>query len=233
MRRILEFDGIPDEDLPPYSPIDTPQYETGELQDNRRPIYIYRLRKANHKVQQWVSFYPSMNIIYQVKSHGSFRIFSKKPDMEMVSMSHNAERKTASIFFDDNGPLPWRPRARVSHQAPQGRVSKLSMESPNFSDWTVEIAGNVYVWGLETSPTCLVLRKGTQEIAIARFIYSSEGTLAKKNGAEVGELEIYQDGLSADINGIEKVIASVMVPIVQFKRMGRRYWNAEVDMHRH
>ncbi|KAF2175250.1 hypothetical protein K469DRAFT_765602 [Zopfia rhizophila CBS 207.26] len=98
------------------------------------------------------------------------------------------------------------------------------MESRNLADWTVVIAGITFEWRLERRPISLVLSEKNSSIVIARFTYSPCGTLAN-NGAEVGDLTIYRDGLSVDRGGMEKIIAGLLVPINHFKRMGRHYWN--------
>lgn len=81
-------------------------------------------------------------------------------------------------------------------------------------------------WRLEGRPVSLVLGEMNAGVVIARFTYSSCGTMAT-NGAAVGELTIYRDRLTADLEGIEAIMASLMVPIVHSKKMGKYYHNDE------
>jgi hypothetical protein len=98
------------------------------------------------------------------------------------------------------------------------------MESNNFSDWEFTMAGVTLAWNLERKPSCLTLKEKSEGRIVARFTYSKSGTMAR-NGAEVGKLELYRSGILLE-DDVEKILASVMVPITHFKRMGRQYWNA-------
>lgn len=224
-RRIdpFELDVAPDEELPGYEPHTAPTYESGNFEV---PEHTYYLRRADRRLQLWVPYGPSTTSSYKVISRGSFRVFSKKADMEMTRTSHTdaLEHSVASIFFDNDGPLPWRPRAHFSHIDSHDSTSTYAMESRNFSDWTVGIEGITFAWRLEGKPVSLVLSEKTSHLVIARFTYSRHGSGAT-NGAEVGELSIYRDGLSVDRDGIEKILASLVVAIEHFKKMGRQYWN--------
>lgn len=100
------------------------------------------------------------------------------------------------------------------------------MESRNFSDWTFSIGGAALVWRLDTNPVSLVLSEKTGSLPIARFTYSVYGTNAT-DGADVGELAIYRHGLTMDIKGVEKVMASLMIPLTNFKNLGTNFRNVD------
>jgi len=215
----LDFDAHLDEELPDYEPDSSPapdyfisHYET--------PLLTYHLRQLDRKTQVFVPYGPSASSSYKVKSN-TFRMFSKKPEMEVIHVRsiEGIEKSVASIWFENDGPLPWRPRARIVH----GR-STHALESRNFNDWTISIHGITYAWTLDARPVSLVLREKDIDVVIARFTYSGCGVMAMR-GAEVGELTIYRDGLSSDSEGVEKIIGGLMVSIVHFKRMGRNYKN--------
>jgi hypothetical protein len=134
------------------------------------------------------------------------------------------QRDRASISFDHDGPLPWCPRARFSCAEPEVPTVTVRMEAKNFSDWSFTMAGVAFVWKFDRKPTCLTLEEELEHAIIARFTYSKAGTMAT-NGAEVGKLELFRSGIRWECD-VEKILASVMVPITHFKRMGRQYWNA-------
>jgi hypothetical protein len=218
----LDFDAPPDEELPDYEPdsFPAPDYFISHYET---PLLTYHLRQSDRKTQIFVPYGPSASSSYKIKSN-TFRMFSKKPEMEVIHVQsvERTEKSVASIYFDNDGPLPWRPRARIVH----GR-STHALESRNFNDWTTSINSVTYAWALEARPVSLVLREQNIDVVIARFTYSGCGVMAMR-GAEVGELTIYRDGLSSDSEGVEKIIAGLMVSIVHFKRMGRNYKNDEV-----
>ncbi|KAF2713704.1 hypothetical protein K504DRAFT_462209 [Pleomassaria siparia CBS 279.74] len=228
---VLDLDlGVPDEELPDYEPQTAPDYEIAYYET---PLLRYYLRQINRKLQVFVPYGPSVSLSsYKVISN-TFRIFSKKPEIEVIHVvllndgqATRAEKSVASIGFDNSGPLPWRPRARVCHFDSHGQ-STHAMESKNFKDWTIVIGENTYMWALEGNAVVqLVMKERGSAVTIARFIYSSMGTSAI-NGAEVGELTVYGDGGRMDEDGIEKVICGLMVSITHFKKMGRHYSNDE------
>ncbi|KAF2246491.1 hypothetical protein BU26DRAFT_47143 [Trematosphaeria pertusa] len=221
----LDFDvAPPDEELPDYEPATAPEYN---LEDYATPLHTYHLRQIDRKVQVLVPYGPSSSSSYKIVTRG-VRLFTKKPEMEMFRTTHGqmSEESICGIWFDADGPLPWRPRAHFCH-TDAGGLSTHSMESRNFADWTVDIGGVTYAWTLEGRPMSLVLTEKSTSIVIARFTYSARGTLATR-GAEVGDLTIYRDGLSIDRAGVEKIICGLLVAISHFKKMGRHYWN-EVD----
>ena len=220
---ILDFD-TPDEELPNYEPQTAPSYDV-EVQE--MPLITYHLRQVDRKLQRFVCYESPAAPSYKVIAN-YFRLFTKKPELEVlrVQTGAEAEKAVASIQFVNNGPLPWRPRANVSHDGSNGR-STLAMEARNFSDWTIAIGGNTYTWTIEGRPISLVLRKANANVIMAKFTYSTYGTAAAY-GAEVGELSIYRDELSATSDWIERTICGLMVAIVHFKKTGRQYCNAEV-----
>jgi hypothetical protein len=216
----IDFDGHPDEELPDYEPESSPapDYFTSHYET---PLVTYHLRQFDRKSQVFVPYGPSASS-YKINTH-TFRMFSKKPEMEIIHVPpvDGVEQSVAKIWFDHDGPLPWRPRARVVH----GR-STHALESRNFNDWTMSINDVLYTWTSESRPVSLVLQENGTDVVIARFTYSGRGVLAMK-GAEVGELTIYRDGLTSDNEGVEKIIGGLMVSIVHYKSMGRYYKNDE------
>ncbi|KAF2112147.1 hypothetical protein BDV96DRAFT_581241 [Lophiotrema nucula] len=223
----LEVDIAPDDDLPhydspDYEPMTAPQYDEAEAQ---LPLHCYHLRQIDRKQQIFVPFGPSANASYKMANQGTFRLFSKKPEIQLIrtATEGGVEDPVASINLDKDGPLPWRPRANFSHFG-SNSTTVHTMESRNFSDWTIDIAGTPYIWVLGGRPISLSLRTQNSDFVIARFTYSSQGTLAT-GGAEVGELSIYRDQLSVDRDGIEKIMCGVLVAVLHFKKMGRHYWN--------
>jgi hypothetical protein len=213
----LEFYAASDEELPGYEPETTPAYEYEYYRV--LPLHTYSLRQGDHRVMTWLPRGPSQLPSYKVVSNRSIRLFSKKPDMEL---SHASGDSVSTIRFDNDGPLPWRPRAHFSHMESRG-TSTHGMESRNFTDWTVRIGEATFVWQFEGKPVSLALSEKGMSFVIARFTYV-RGTLATA-GTDVGEMVIYQHGISMNVQGIEKIIASVMIPIAHFKKMGRHYRN--------
>jgi len=218
----IHEDAAHDDELPAYEPPTAPLYQASD----GAVLRTYHLRCANRRLQRWVPYGPSRSALYHVKTYGSFRVFSSKPDMAVSQISRETavERDVASISFDNHGPLPWRPRAQFSYADPEGSVNTVRMESLNFSDWAFTMAGMTLGWYLERKPTCLILEEMSEGTVVARFTYSTSGTMAT-NGAEVGKLELYRSRVLSE-GDVEKVLASVMVPITHFKRMGRQYCNA-------
>ncbi|KAF2268225.1 hypothetical protein CC78DRAFT_530149 [Lojkania enalia] len=218
----FELNVAPDEELPNYESATAPSYEN---EDYDRPLYTYSLRQIDRKLQHVVTFGPSTTPSYKIVSHGTFRLFSKKPDLQMIRALSGSllECAIASIKFDNDGPLPWCPRAHFSHEGSHG-TKIYAMESRNFTDWSIEISGITYMWRLEARPISLVLSERTASLVIAHFTYSRWGTMAT-NGAEIGELTIYRDGLSVDSDGVEKIICGLLVAIAHLRKMGRHYWN--------
>lgn len=222
-RDLFDLEALPDEELPGYEPATAPAYDN---EDFDTPIHTYYLRQKNRKLQYWASYGPSANSSFQVVSRG-LRAFSKKPDMQMMRTSNGENvpsHPIATLSFHNEGPLPWRPRANVTHIDSQNMPTKYYMESRNFVDWTILIGDITYAWRLENKPVALVLSEKMATLIIARFTYSSHGTDAT-DGAVVGDLVIYRDALSVNRDGIEKIIASLMIPIGHFRKMGRHYSN--------
>lgn len=210
-----------DEELPGYEASTAPAYE-GETWDH--PIVSYRLRQYDRKIQLLVGHGPSSSDSYRITSN-SFRIFSKKPDMEVVYTSHAMrQRSLATIAFDSDGPLPWRPRAHFDHVSEDGKRQRYPMESANFADWTFSIANRTFSWALNMRPVSLVLTEADASEVIARFTYSAVG-MAAARGGEVGELSIYRDALTAEQEGVDKAVCGLMVALKHLKKMGRHYSN--------
>lgn len=217
----FDFDVDYDEELPEYEESTAPAYDSGS---SDHPIVTYHLRQYDRKIQVLVAYGPSSSTSYRITSN-SFRLFSKKPDMEVLYTSHEMrQRSLATIAFDSDGPLPWRPRAHFDHVAADGRRQTYYMESANFADWTYPIGDRSYSWVLDVRPVSLVLTEADSSETIARFTYSALGTEAVRGG-EVGELCIYRDALTVEQDGLDKVVCGLMVVLKHLKKMGRLYTN--------
>jgi hypothetical protein len=197
----LDLDVAHDDELPSYAPATAPAYDNGAYDE---PLASYCLHQY---------------------TTNRFRVFSKKPDMEVLYTTPDMrQRNIASIAFDNNGGYPWRPRAHFNYTAEDDLSTRYDMESQNFEDWTMTVGEKVYVWRLDVRPLSLIMcGKGSNRI-IARFTYSERGVLAPR-GAEVGELKLYMDGLTLGRDGIGKLVCGMMVVVTFFKRMGRNYTN--------
>lgn len=215
-------DEVPfDEELPDYEPATAPEYDR---EDFETPLHTYHLRQLDRKLQLFVPYGPSASAPYKITTR-SARFFSKKPEIDVWRACDGGvgEENVAGIWFDTDGPLPWRPRAHFNHKGLQGS-STNAMESKNFSDWTVTMEGTTYVWSLEARPYSLLLsEKGASQMT-ARFNFSARGTMAI-GGAEAGDLTVYRDRLSANREGVEKIVCGLVVAIAHFRKMGRHYWN--------
>lgn len=218
----LEFDVGHDDDLPSYEASTAPAYESGGYDD---PLITYHLRQYDRKIQILVAYGVASSTSYRITTNG-FRLFAKKkPEMEVLYTSHEMrQRSVATISFDDNGPLPWRPRAHFEHIDDEGKDTRYDMESANFADWTFPLGERTYAWAVNMTPVSLVLTESHSSLIIARFTYSASGTLAAR-GAEVGELTIYRDALTMEQGGVDKAVCGLMVALSHLKKMGRHYRN--------
>lgn len=221
----LDFDVGHDEELPGYEESDAPAYESGTYDD---PFITYHLRQYDRKIQILVAHGMSSSTSYRITTNG-FRLFSKKPEMEILYTSHEMrQRSVGSISFDSDGPLPWRPRAHFDYIDAGGKHTNYPMESVNFADWTFSVDDRTYAWTLDMSPVSLALTEFNSSVTIARFIYSSLGTSAER-GAEVGELWIYRDCLTSAQEGIDKAVCGLMVALSQLKKMGKHFANGSAE----
>ena len=221
----LDFDVVPDEELPGYDASMAPAYDT-ILFDN--PLHTYHLRQYDRRIQMFVAHGPVQPSSYRVTTN-SFRMFSKKPEMEVLYTSpEHRQRNIASITFDNDGPLPWRPRAHFDYSDPEGLATTHDMESLNFADWSVELHGRTYMWSVDMRPVSLILCEKGSSFVIARFTYSGAGTAAVR-GAEVGELAIYYDRLTMERQGIDWLVCGLMVPMIHLKKMGKRMYQPSLD----
>jgi hypothetical protein len=221
--RINPWDDVaPDEELPHYEASTTPAYETDAFDE---PLVTYHLRQYDRKIQMLVAYGTSTASSYRITTN-SFRLFSKKPEMEILYTSKEMrQRNMATIEFDTDGPLPWCPRAHLEHSEEGGGKRAYAMESKNFADWTIVLGGRTYEWTVTIQPSCgVVLREKDSTIIIARFTYSACGTQAAR-GAEVGDLAVFRNGLTMETHGMDKVVCSLMVMLTHLKRAGRCYSN--------
>ncbi|KAJ4366267.1 hypothetical protein N0V83_007903 [Neocucurbitaria cava] len=221
-------DVAPDEELPGYEAATAPAYSSGLYHE---PLMTYSLRQYDRRIQMLVAYGSATTSSYRITTN-NFRMFSKKPEMEVLYTSpENRQRNIASIAFNNNGAIPWRPRAHFDHTDSTGSTSTYNMESANFTDWTVGIRGVTYVWRVDMSPISIVLSELNSHIVIARFTYSACGTSAAR-GAEVGELTIFRDSLTSETDGIGKMVCSLMIALTQLKKMGRYYTNTVNELER-
>ncbi|KAH6643001.1 hypothetical protein C7974DRAFT_114361 [Boeremia exigua] len=216
-----------DEELPDYEASTAPAYDDD---DHNGPYRTFHLRRYDRKIQMLVSYGPSANSAYRITTN-TFRLFSRKPEMEVLYTGDGRMRTLAAISFDDNGPLPWRPRAHFDHIDPSGLTARFDMDSRNFADWTVTVDNKAYEWRLGMWPISLELSERNSNLVIARFTYSDRGTLAVRGG-EVGDLVIYRDGLTMQRDGIGKVVCSLMVALTQLQKLGRHYSNNDATRSR-
>jgi hypothetical protein len=215
----LDLDVAHDDELPRYEA--APAYDSGAYDE---PLATYRLRQYDRKTQMLGAHGTPAASSYRITTN-SFRVFSKKPDIEMLYTSPNMrQRNIASLVFDNKGAYPWRPRAHFDHIAEDGLSMRYDMESQNFEDWSMAVGDRTYVWALDMRPLSLIMCEKNASRIIARFTYSERGVLALR-GAEVGELTVYRDNLTLGRDGIDKVVCGMMVVVTFFKRMGRNYTN--------
>ncbi len=218
----LDFDVAPDEELPGYDASTAPAYDE-VMYDG--PLHTYHLRQYDRRIQMFVAHGPVEPSSYRVTSN-SFRLFSKKPEMEVLYTSPELrQRNIANIAFDNDGPLPWRPRAHLDYTDCEGVATTYSMESMNFTDWTMELQGKAYAWSIDMRPVSLVFRERGSSFTIARFTYSAAGTSAVR-GAEIGELAIFRDRLTIERKGVDWLVCGLMVPLIHLKRMGKRMYQS-------
>jgi hypothetical protein len=221
----LDEDVAPDEELPDYHADAAPAYEVDSFD---QPLLAYSLRQYDRKIQI-LRAYGMSSVSYRITTN-SFRVFSKKPEMEVLYTSDEMrQRIIAAIQFDKHGPLPWCPRAHFDYTEADDSMTVHTMESPNFMDWTFALDTRRYEWTIATQPSSLVLREMNSLLVIARFTYSPVGTQAQR-GAEVGELVLFRDALTLDTRGQDMVVCSMMVPLTHMKKMGRMYHNPEQVM---
>jgi hypothetical protein len=226
---LFDFDVPHDDELPDYestrAPEYTPEYSRGNIEI---PLHTYHLRQLDRRHQSFVPFGPTAPTSYKATARGA-RLFSKKPELEMWRIENrgNLIERMASIRFDNDGPMPWRPRAHFDHEGGQGTIT-CAMESKNFMDWTVAIGGTTYVWVLGVRPVSLELIETASPEVIARFIFSGHGMTAT-DGNEVGDLIIYQHARLRDADGVEQIVCGLMVVIANFRKMGKYYCNDEKD----
>lgn len=217
-----------DEELPNYNAsAAAPAYDDG---DHDGPYQTFHLRRYDRRIQMLVAYGSSASMAYRITTN-TFRLFSKRPEMEILYTGEGRMRTLAAISFDDDGPLPWRPRAHFNHTDADGVIERYNMESRNFADWAVMIGDTVYEWRLGMWPISLELSQKHSTLVIARFTYSDRGTLAVRGG-EVGDLVVYRDGLTLQRDGIGKVVCSLMVALTQLQKLGRHYHNDDATRSR-
>lgn len=216
-----------DEELPDYDASTAPAYDDS-IHDG--PYKTFHLRRYDRRIQMLVMYGPNTSSAYRITTN-RFRLFSKRPEVEVLYTGEGRMRTLAAISFDDDGPLPWRPRAHFDHTDADGLKERFDMESRNFADWTFTVESKTYEWTLGMWPISLELREKDSTWVIARFTYSGPGTMAVR-GAEVGDLMVYRDGLTMQRDGIGKVVYSLMVALTQLQKLGRHYSNDDATRSR-
>jgi hypothetical protein len=210
-----------DEELPDYEADAAPAYDFVSFD---APLAIYHLRQYDRKIQLLRPYGASEASSYRITTN-SFRVFSKKPEMEVLYTSREMrQRNIAAMSFDKDGPLPWCPRAHFDYTESDGTAVAHHMEARNFVDWSIVLGGRRYEWCISIRPTSLALREVNSALVVARFTYSEVGTQAMR-GAEVGELSIFRDPLTMANQGTDMVVCSLMVALTSLKKMGRNYRN--------
>jgi hypothetical protein len=223
----LDFlDVAHDDELPGYDEAATaPAYDSGAYDE---PLIIYRLRQYDRKIQMLAAYDAPVASSYRITTN-SFRVFSKKPEMEVLHTSQDMrQRNIAALSYDNDGGFPWRPRAHFDYTSGDGLCTRYNMESLNFEDWSLTVRDKTYVWTLEMRPIALCLCEKDSTRVIARFTFSEKGVLALR-GAEVGDLTVFRDGLTLAPGGIDIVVCGVMIVVTFFKKMGRNYTNPKLD----
>jgi hypothetical protein len=215
----------PDEELPDYDADAAPAYEVDSVDES---LNAYSLRQYDRKIQI-LRAYGISSVSYRITTN-SFRVFTKKPEMEVLHTSDEMrQRAIAAIQFDKQGPLPWCPRAHFDYTEVDNSTTVHKMQAQNFADWTITLDNRQYEWRLVTQPSSLVLHEVHSPFVVARFTYSSVGTQATR-GAEVGDLVLFRNALTMDARGHDMVVCSLMVPLTHMKKMGRMYHNPEQMM---
>lgn len=219
----LDFDVAPDdEELPSYEPSSAPAYDDTLFDE---PYITYTLRQYDRKIHMLIADGTTASS-YRITMNG-FRLFSKRPDMEILYTSpQHRQRNIATISFDRDGPLPWRPRAHFEYTEESGLTTPTTMESPDFTNWTFQCADQRYCWMVDFKPVSLVMVEIGSNVATARFTYSSKGCAAAR-GCDVGKLAIYRDHLTMQRQGNDMVVCSLLVALTHLKKMGRHYANSE------
>jgi len=216
----------PNEELPDYDVDAAPPYE---IATSNEPVVTYGLRQYDRKIQMLVAYGAADKSSYRITTN-AFRMFSKKPHMEVLYTSQEMrQRNIAQIRLDNDGPLPWCPRAHFDYHNSNNLLSTYNMKAPDFVDWEFDIGDRCYVWAISANPVSLVLREKTSSVVLARFTYSACGTQAAR-GAEVGTLFIWHEFVVMEADGVDKVVCSLMVSITHLKRMGRQYTNASNEL---
>jgi len=217
-----------DEELPDYEADAAPAYDFISFDD---PIATFHLRQYDRKIQLLRPYGASQASSYRITTN-SFRVFSKKPEMEVLYTSKKMrQRNIATMSFDKDGPIPWCRRAHLVHTDADGTATVYKMEARNFVDWAMVFGERRYEWSISIRPRFLVLREVNSDRVIARFTYSQCGTQAMR-GAEVGELKLFRDPLTMGIHGTDKVVCSMMVAMTSLKKMGRNYHNSAEEVMR-
>lgn len=221
----FDLDVAADDELPGYEAATAPAYESGSYHE---PLATFSLRRYDGRIQMLLG-YGVRASSYRITTN-SFRLFSKKPEMEVLYTSPDMrQRNVAAISFVNDGPYPWRPRAQFEHMDAAHVRTTHVMESGNFTDWTLVLGGRTYMWTVGMRPVALILMERDSSTVIARFTYSTKGTMATR-GAEIGELTVYRDCLSMESCGIDRLVCGLMVALTHLKKMGRHYTNASDEI---
>jgi hypothetical protein len=156
--RLTPWDEVaPDEELPDYEADAAPSYDDTTFNE---PFVTYGLRQYDRKIQMLVAYGAADRSSYRITTN-AFRMFSKKPHMEVLYTSQEMrQRNIGQIRLDIDGPLPWCPRAHFDYHDSNGVPSTYKMKAPD-----------------SANPMSLVLREKTSSVVLARFTYSVSSRL--------------------------------------------------------
>ena len=138
---VLDFlDVAHDDELPSYGEAETaPAYDDGAYDG---PLVTYHLRQYDRKIQMLAAYTGPLASSYRITTN-SFRVFSKKPEMEVLHTSQDMrQRNIAALSYDNDGGFPWRPRAHFNYASEDGLRTKYKMESLNFEDWSLTVSNH-------------------------------------------------------------------------------------------
>lgn len=206
-----------DDDLPDYELSELPTYERSSVSV---PSMNLRFRQVKAKVITLESLDEERPVSYTIANKGGPRLFSSKPEMNLIVNTDSKDISVAGFGFDNSSSLPWVPRARLTVDVAGGGCNVVMMEARNFADWKLEYEGRRFAWTLQERPTSLALVDLGTGVPLARFTYSKYGTTATKS-AEIGDLAIFTP---TEYNmGTEIVICSCTIAMKYWAKLGRHH----------
>jgi hypothetical protein len=234
----------PDDELPAYTHNELPTYiERPPSPLNTTPVMTYHLRQQSRTNQILVPFGPSQpSLSFRIVTRAGMKLFSKKKsDICVIRTTRSRTNSIASnsssgsdsdtavevawINFENDGKLPWMPRARSTITDKNNHKKDLPMSARNFRDWTISIDDTNYIWFVLERPTCLELHKSdlSSHNPVARFTHTRLGSRAS-GGAEVGTLDIFKWFELPDGPDLTTVVGTCALVMEHFRRMGKHLW---------